>query len=1049
MMKGGVSNSQASSRAAGVSIQTSLYGTAVSYLAGRSKITPKLVWLGSLVAVKQDGGKKSGKYSGSDVYRYHAACNFLTGHYPMRTPMSLFINKDVYTVAVISETLVVSGGSVTLAVNPGYFLGVVGCTVNVNLTGSFNDYGGDGSLSYNLTQGKPLWNQHYQTADGSAGSSKAPYTYDWVPADGRTIYFANGTGALNGKTVTVYYAYYPWPVMPLPWVNLQFETYLGQAAGIGSYNWVSGLYSPSFDLGMSNLFPSIAMECIGSLALFPSGDCDPADIITDLCTSGIRTAIESPHAGETILITHGLNLTDTQVAGAPMAIGSLLGDTSAMSAYCLANDIRASVYMDSQKAARDVLQELFDVANTAPVLSGDKLKCIPRSEVTAVGNGTLYTPPTASGPVCDLDDTCFKGEAPFVRPVRNRQADADNAQPIEYLSRQGAYETRVTTEIEQRSVHQFNSRKAQVLQMHSIHDDVVAEKVASIQVKRSAMLRNAHAFSVGVEFGFLEAMDLVRIADYRIFGVTQWRPVRLTSAKESWDDTKGWEIACEAEPFIYGLNAPTPMETQPSNPFTTPGTDAAGDVNAPLFMELPDSINEGSNLWIAISGATAAWGGCIIWASEDGVDYKQVGSVLGECNMGTLTATLANHVDPDTTNTLSVDLTESFGTLASVTDADRDSFRSLCWVNGELVSFKTATMTAAHKYDITSLRRALYGTVAASHASGSDFARLDKNIARVSLPAEWIGLTLSFKFTSFNTLGGQAQTLADVSPYTYTFLGHYGNFLQFVANDGTVDSLGTGGPPFTAATVRGYGKVAGVATPGTDITAYRSDGLVVTIPHATLTGQALSTFFYLMWNPKSNTDYLLTSYVDMTKALRNGHICIGPVKTVDAGGAGGSTGGGGGTGGGGCPCTDMWINPQLAVAEIRRLFHCVETLSDADIVKGAAPLYRTAGYVKVKPNVQCFELEAEDGAIYRGSWDTPFTQPDGSSVILREMGEGSVLTDAGEHTDRTWSKVKKLSDLGLREVVQVSFGGMTFPCGQTGVRRVWSHNMAKPEPIDI
>jgi hypothetical protein len=1041
MMKGGVPNSQASGRAAGVSIQTSLYGTAVPYLAGRSKIVPKLVWLGQLVGVKQDTGKKASKYGSGDVYRYYIPANFLLGHYPMRTPMSLFVNKDAYTVSVISETHTVSGGAVTLTTNPNYFLGVVACTTDVALSGSFNDYGGDGSLSYSVTQPKPLWNEHYQTADGSAGTTKRPYTYDWTPADALTVYFPT---ALNGKSVTVYFAYYPWPVMPLPWVNLQFENYLGVASGIGNYNWVSGLYSPSFDLGMTNLFPSIAMECIGALALFPSGDCDPADIVTDLCTAGIRTAIESPHAGESILITHGLNLTDTQVAGAPMALGSLLGDTSAMSAYCQANDIKASLYLDSQKTARDVLQELFDVANTAPVLSGDKLKCVPRSEVTAVGNGTVYSPPTASGPICDLDDTCFKGEAPYVRPVRNRQADADNAQPIEYLSRQGAYETRVITEIEQRSVHQFNSRKAQVMQMHSVHDDVVAEKVASIQVKRSAMLRNAHSFNLGVEFGFLEAMDLVRIADYRIFGVTQWRAVRLNSVKESWDETKGWELACDAEPFIYGLNAPTPMETQPSNPFSTPGTAAPGSVNGPVFMELPDSINEGFNLWIGVSGAAADWGGCVIWASIDGVNYEQVGSVLGQSIMGALTATLASHADPDTTNTLSVNLTESFGALASVSNDERDSFRTLCWVNGELVAFKTASLTSAYHYDISDLRRALYGTDAASHSSGSDFVRLDQNVARLSLPPEWIGSTISFKFTSFNKLGGQSESLADVSLYTYTFLGHYGNFLQFVSNDATVDSVGTGGPPFTAATVRGYGKVSGTPTVGHDVTAYRSDGLVVTIPHASITGQALSTIFYLMWNPKSNTTYLLTDYVAMTKALRNGHVCVGFTKTPDAGGAGGETGGGGGTGGGGCPCTDMWIGYRT-VDTLRKAIDKVETLSDEALMHGGDVEWRAPLSVRVKKGVQSYELETEDGAIYRGSWDTPFTQPDGSSLILRDMAGKPVQTDDGEGTERAWSAAKRLSDIGLRDVVQISFGGMTFPCGERGKRRVWSHN--KPDPI--
>jgi hypothetical protein len=44
-----------------------------------------------------------------------------------------------------------------------------------------------------------------------------------------------------------------------------------------------------------------------------------------------------------------------------------------------------------------------------------------------------------------------------------------------------------------------------------------------------------------------------------------------------------------------------------------------------------------------------------------------------------LTADLPNHADPDTTDTLSVDLTESQGTFSgNATSADADADRTLC-----------------------------------------------------------------------------------------------------------------------------------------------------------------------------------------------------------------------------------------------------------------------------------------------------------------------------------------------------------------------------------
>lgn len=119
------------------------------------------------------------------------------------------------------------------------------------------------------------------------------------------------------------------------------------------------------------------------------------------------------------------------------------------------------------------------------------------------------------------------------------------------------------------------------------------------------------------------------------------------------------------------------------------------------------------------------WGGCTVWLSADGNSYRQIGRIVGAARMGTLTATLPSGSDPDTTNTLAVDLSESSGVLSSGTQADVDGFRTACFVDDEIVSYETATLTAAHKYNLTYLRRGILGSAVASHASGSQFLRLD------------------------------------------------------------------------------------------------------------------------------------------------------------------------------------------------------------------------------------------------------------------------------------------------------------------------------------
>jgi hypothetical protein len=94
------------------------------------------------------------------------------------------------------------------------------------------------------------------------------------------------------------------------------------------------------------------------------------------------------------------------------------------------------------------------------------------------------------------------------------------------------------------------------------------------------------------------------------------------------------------------------------------------------------------------------WGGASVWVSPDNSNYVQIGKMYGPSRMGVLTAQLVSSADPDTTHTLAVDVTQSSGTLNSGTQSDCDNFRTLCYVDGELISYEDATLTGAYRYDL-------------------------------------------------------------------------------------------------------------------------------------------------------------------------------------------------------------------------------------------------------------------------------------------------------------------------------------------------------------
>ncbi len=183
---------------------------------------------------------------------------------------------------------------------------------------------------------------------------------------------------------------------------------------------------------------------------------------------------------------------------------------------------------------------------------------------------------------------------------------------------------------------------------------------------------------------------------------------------------------------------------------------APGNTNAPIIFEPPAGLSGGDlEVWLIASGG-ANWGGCQLWVSSDGNTYALAGTIYRGARQGVLTATLPNHADPDTADTLSVDLTESQGQLLSGTMADADNLVTLCYCDGELLSYQTATLTASYKYDLTYLRRGIYGTPIGGHSSGA---------------SSFISQTIHVKLPAFNTFGQALQSLAGLTPTSYTLTG--------------------------------------------------------------------------------------------------------------------------------------------------------------------------------------------------------------------------------------------------------------------------------------
>ena len=199
-----------------------------------------------------------------------------------------------------------------------------------------------------------------------------------------------------------------------------------------------------------------------------------------------------------------------------------------------------------------------------------------------------------------------------------------------------------------------------------------------------------------------------------------------------------------------------------------------GNTNPPIIFEPPTVLSGGTcEVWLIASGGSD-WGGCQVWISIDNTTYALAGTIYRGARQGRLTTSLPNHPDPDDSSTLSIDLTQSQGQLLSGTQADADNLVTLCYVDGELISYKTAMLTAAYQYDLTYLRRGAYGTAINAHSAGSKFARFgpnDPSLFRYRYSRNFVGQTIYVKLPAFNIFGQSLQDLSGLAPDTYTLTG--------------------------------------------------------------------------------------------------------------------------------------------------------------------------------------------------------------------------------------------------------------------------------------
>ncbi len=515
-----------------------------------------------------------------------------------------------------------------------------------------------------------------------------------------------------------------------PWGYMS-ANHSGETLGYQGLVYVA---APNFDLGSNAELPNLNFDCRGRLLNVPGkDDADPADVVLDVLTNA--------YCG----------------AGFPP---SRMRSLTYYSNYCRAAGLLVSPLYSDATEANQLMQDLVDLTNSNFVWSEGMLGIIPFGDVALSGNGADYAPDLT--PLYDLTDDDFQaegGEDP-VTVSRKRPADAYNRCTIEYLNRANQYNPETIQASDIVAIEQFGLRPEDTKQAHFFCDSQAAQTAAHLRVQGFRIL-NEYKFRLNWQYALLDPGDPVTITDVAL-GLVK-KPVRI---KEITEDEDG-VLSFTAVELVQGTRSAAAYPIQPASGYGSSQDVDPGNIHEPLIFEPPKKLVSEPQIWCAVAGGPN-WGGCTVWVSTDGATYRKVGTISAASRYGVLAADLPNHTDPDEESVLSVDLSTSHGELLSGTQQDADLFATLCYVDGEYISYETAVLTEQYKYDLSYLRRGANESVIGEHLAGSWFARLDSLIFKYFYTQNLTGVPIWIKFTSFNLFGGKEQNLADVDAYTIT-----------------------------------------------------------------------------------------------------------------------------------------------------------------------------------------------------------------------------------------------------------------------------------------
>lgn len=405
-------------------------------------------------------------------------------------------------------------------------------------------------------------------------------------------------------------------------------------------------------------------------------------------------------------------------------------------------------YSVAGMSARSALDPLTTFFRFDMIESDYKIKCRKR------GDG-----PVAVIPEADLAAHFYGQDAPApVSSVRRLETELPREVRVNYIDPSADYE--VGSQYARRLIG--DSADVQAVELPIVMTVDEAAQAAEYLLDVAWAARTTVELAVSTKYAYLEPGDSVEVTsgsvDYtvRITEIVEDRGLlKLRAVTEDLEvlDTVSAGGAGPAGQTEIAIGGPTVLRV----------------LDIPLLRDEDD----GPGFYAAACGYYSGWPGAELWLSRDGgaTFERTVTNFLEAGVIGSALTALPNFAGGNTFDESStVQIQIISGELSSSTEALVLLGANACYLGGEILQFKNATLVSPGKYTLSGLLRGRRGTESAmlTHAVGDQFVLLNtETIRRVALATADIGQSLIYRAV---TIGRNLAEAADI-PVTPAAVG--------------------------------------------------------------------------------------------------------------------------------------------------------------------------------------------------------------------------------------------------------------------------------------